>query len=51
MKQNFNRLSRLHKKDFWALDSIKEKAMEDGVAPKSVEETMMEFALSCHYHQ
>ncbi|KAI7850171.1 hypothetical protein BDC45DRAFT_539529 [Circinella umbellata] len=51
IKQNFNRLTRVHKKDFWILDSTKERAIENGVEPESVEEKVMQFALSCHYYR
>ncbi|KAG2221989.1 hypothetical protein INT45_006689 [Circinella minor] len=49
-KQNFNRLTKSHKKDFWIPDSTKERAIENGVAPGSVEEKVMQFALCCQYH-
>ncbi|KAG2224773.1 hypothetical protein INT45_005297 [Circinella minor] len=50
LRERFKKFTEEHKEDFWYLESTIAQATKDETDPVSVEEKVMNFALSCHYY-
>ncbi|KAI9494784.1 hypothetical protein BDB00DRAFT_927974 [Zychaea mexicana] len=50
LQHGFAAFKRKHQNDFWILNATRERARDQNIEPLSVEEKVMDFALSCEFY-
>ncbi|KAI9489498.1 hypothetical protein BDB00DRAFT_770562, partial [Zychaea mexicana] len=50
LRERFEQFTQRNKVNFWVLDATKAQARMDGASPLSVEEKVMNFALTCNFY-